>query len=121
MNKIGVKLKKLRDTLVSLESIYLQPHREDRSNIDATIKRFEFTIELFWSVLKDYFYLQGMDIKYPKNIIKEAYAGDIIHDEATWVDMLNDRNHTSHTYDKGLSDKIFLNIRSYVPILRISF
>jgi hypothetical protein len=42
----------LEKALQSLEAIAFKPFQKDRSNIDATIQRFEFTIELFWKTLK---------------------------------------------------------------------
>lgn len=44
---------KLGKALISLEKIIVKPDQEDRSNIDAAIQRFEFTIELFWKLLKN--------------------------------------------------------------------
>lgn len=45
---------KVEKTLVSLEVIIKKPMDEDRRNVDATIQRFEFTIELFWKFLKNF-------------------------------------------------------------------
>ena len=46
MQKLAVKFSKLQKALAALEAIYLKPTQADRSNIDATIQRFEFTFEL---------------------------------------------------------------------------
>jgi nucleotidyltransferase substrate binding protein (TIGR01987 family) len=121
MQKIELKLEKLRKALGALEAIYLKPTLEDRSNIDATIQRFEFTFELFWKVLKDFFYHKGLEINYPRDVIKQAYADKLVNNESLWLQMLKDRNLTSHTYDEILADQIFNHIKSYVPLLRESF
>jgi nucleotidyltransferase substrate binding protein (TIGR01987 family) len=121
MQKVKFKLEKLRKALETLEAIYLKPNLEDRSNIDATIQRFEFTFELFWKVLKEFFYQKGLEVNYPKDVIKEAYADNLIQNESLWIQMLKDRNLTSHTYDETLANEIFKNIKNYVPVLREAF
>lgn len=91
----------------------------DRVNIDATVRRFEFTFELAWKFLKDYFLEKGLSLNYPKEIIKEAFAAGLIDKENLWLQMLSDRNMTSHTCDEKLADEIYARIKSYVPELKI--
>ena len=118
MLRTQIKFEKFKKALSSLEAIYLKPAKEDRANIDATIQRFEFTFELAWKFLKDYFLEQGIQLNYPKEVIKEAFAVGIVNDENIWVKMLSDRNMTSHTYDEKLADEIYMRIKSYVPELK---
>lgn len=68
MQKITDKLKKVEQALIALEDVYLRPVSEDRVNIDATIQRFEFTFELFWKMLKEFFNQHGLELNYPKDI-----------------------------------------------------
>lgn len=121
MTKLVTKFDKLSKALIALEVIYLKPTLEDRSNIDATIQRFEFTFELFWKLLKEILNKQGLEVQYPKDTIKAAFSSKIIDDEEAWMQMLLDRNITSHTYDEVLADIIFARIRTYVPIIRKAF
>ena len=112
---------KTEKALMALEVIVKKPMEEDRSNIDATIQRFEFTVELFWKLLKKILFSKGVTAQYPKDVLREAYAGALIDDEQLWINMLNDRNQTSHTYDEDLANKIYENIKTYTPIFRKSF
>jgi len=121
MSKMKLEINKLRKALVSLEAIYLQSNREDRSNIDATIQRFEFTFELFWKTMKTFLNQKGVEVNYPKDVLKEAYASHFLEDEAVWLGMIKDRNLTSHTYDEALADEIFNRIKLYVPVFRQAF
>lgn len=118
MLRSSLKLEKFKKALVALEDIYLKPTQVDRANIDATIQRFEFTFELAWKFLKDYFFEKGLELNYPKEVIQQAFMARIIDDESIWVKMLRDRNMTSHTYDEKLADEIYLRIKLYVPELR---
>ncbi len=81
--------------------------------IDGTIQRFEFSIELFWKVLKKFLAEEGYEVKSPKQALQEAYQMEWIHDEALWIQMLEDRNETSHTYDDALATKIYSHIGEY--------
>lgn len=117
MLKTQIKLEKFKKALISLEAIYLKPPQEDRSNIDATIKRFEFTFELAWKSLKDYFLERDIQLNYPKDVIRQAFAVGLIDAESIWIEMLSDHNMTSHTYDEKLADEIYMRIRRYVPEL----
>ncbi len=117
MDKSTIKLEKFKKALASLTAIYQKPNQEDRSNIDATIQRFEFTFELAWKFLKDFFFQKGIVLNYPKEILQQAFASELISDEQLWLQMLSDRNMTSHTYDEKLADEIYSRIPKYVPLL----
>ncbi|WP_341758244.1 HI0074 family nucleotidyltransferase substrate-binding subunit [Candidatus Tisiphia endosymbiont of Ditula angustiorana] len=119
--KIELGFSKLSRALISLEDIVFKPMLEDRSNIDASIQRFEFTIELFWKLLRVILESKGVAVQYPKDVLREAFKGHLIDHEQEWLKMLLDRNITSHTYDEQLADKIYNNIRSYIPTLRSTF
>lgn len=119
--KIELGFKKLEKALVSLETIASKPMQEDRSNVDATIQRFEFTIELFWKLLKAVLETKGIETEYPRDVLQESYKGHLIDDDQVWLKMLKDRNLTSHTYDEKLADQIFLNIKTYIPTFRSTF
>lgn len=118
MQKSNLKFEKFQKALSSLEAVYTQPIRPDRLSIDATIQRFEFTFELAWKFLKDYFSKKDIELHYPKEILQEAFAVNLIENEDLWIRMLRDRNMTSHTYDEKLADEIYKRIQNYVPELR---
>jgi nucleotidyltransferase substrate binding protein (TIGR01987 family) len=118
MSKIEIKFEKFKKALLSLEAIYLKPMQEDRSNVDATIQRFEFTFELAWKFLKDYFLARDIELNYPKEVIQQAFQVNLIEHENVWIQMLQDRNMTSHTDNAKLADEIYARIKSYVPELR---
>jgi nucleotidyltransferase substrate binding protein (TIGR01987 family) len=118
MLRSNIKFEKFKKALISLEAIYLKQVQDDRANIDATIQRFEFTFELAWKFLKDYFNERDIELNYPKEVIQEAFNVNLIDNEDIWIKMLKDRNMTSHTYNEKLADEIYVRIKSYVPELR---
>jgi len=86
-------------------------HTKDELDKDGVIQRFEFTFELLWKALKIYLEYQGIIVKTPRDSFVEAFRIDLISDEKIFLDMLEDRNNTTHIYDKETSEKIFNRIK----------
>jgi nucleotidyltransferase substrate binding protein (TIGR01987 family) len=64
------------------------------------IQGFEFTHELSWNVLKDYLVEQGVSgIIGSKNASREAYKNELISNGEVWMEMIQSRNLSSHTYN----------------------
>lgn len=55
--------------------------RENPLAIDATIQRFEFTIELFWKALKYLLDHEGIETMTPRNALQEAYRAGWLQNE----------------------------------------
>lgn len=78
---------------------------------EGVIKRFEYTYELAWNVMKDYADFQGNpDIPGSRSAIREALKMGLITNGKTWMDMIESRIRTSHTYNEETADGIFKKI-----------
>lgn len=118
-NKLEDKLRDLKKAFSKLkESASRNP--DDDIVIDATIQRFEFTYELSWKLMKAYLEYNGnLEATSPRKAIKESFKEGLIEDGAQWLDMLQDRNRTSHTYDENCAIEIFNNIKEvYIEIFQ---
>jgi nucleotidyltransferase substrate binding protein (TIGR01987 family) len=63
------------------------------------IQSFGYTHELGWNVLRDYLKDQGTQQLYgSKDTVREAFAVGLVRDGETWMNMIRNRNHSSHTY-----------------------
>src|SRR3989338_2509420 len=82
------------------------------------IKAFEFTHELAWNVLKDYFADQGnMSITGSRDATREAFQKGLITDGAGWMEMIKSRNLTSHTYNEDVALEISQDVaRDYLRL-----
>lgn len=82
------------------------------------IQSFEFTHELAWNVMKDYFLYQGnSEIRGSRDATREAFKFDLINNGEIWMDMIMSRNKTTHTYDEDTANKIVSNIlNDYVDL-----
>ena len=79
---------------------------------EGLIQRFEYTHELAWNVMKDFFEYEGnTTIMGSRSATREAFARNIIHDGEGWMDMLKSRNQTSHTYNELTAEEIVFKIK----------
>jgi nucleotidyltransferase substrate binding protein (TIGR01987 family) len=92
---------------------------KDQLDNDGVIKRYEFTFELTWKTLKLYLLSEGIITSSPKEALKEAYRIGLFQDEEIYLDMLSDRNQTTHIYSEDVSKKILNRIKKiYLPALK---
>jgi len=82
------------------------------------IKAFEFTYELSWNVLKDYFQYQGtVTITGSRDAIREGFLREVILDGESWMKMVVDRNKAAHSYSEKVAKEIELNVLNvYYPL-----
>ena len=82
------------------------------------IQAFEFTHELAWKLMKDYFVDQGnTSITGSKDAIREAFKQGLIVDGEGWMDMIRSRNLSSHTYDEKTAQEIVKNVTGTYAVL----
>ena len=80
----------------------------DRAGV---IQAFEFTFEAVWKLLKHLAESEGLAAESPKRALIAGYKIGVIEDENLWLNMLADRNLTSHIYHVDVADRIFAAIR----------
>lgn len=77
------------------------------------IQSFEYTYELAWLTLKDYFEAQGeTNISGSRDAFRLAIKRGIIVDGDNWMNMIESRSLTSHTYDEVVADNVIQRILS---------
>lgn len=86
----------------------------------GTIHFFEMSFELAWNTVKDFLEEQGFtDVKSPRNALKKAFETGIIAGGHSWMELLVDRNLTSHTYDEAKATEVENLIKQkYFPLLK---
>ncbi len=73
----------------------------------GVVQAFEFTHELAWNVIKDYFEYQGnSSITGSRDATREAFQQKLIINGSIWMEMITSRNLTSHTYNKKIANDI---------------
>jgi nucleotidyltransferase substrate binding protein (TIGR01987 family) len=87
---------------------------------EGIIQRFEYTLELGWKTLKDKMESDGLilDRISPKVVVKEAFQAKYIDQIEVWMEMINDRNLLSHSYDLETFESVIPDIQSvYTSLL----
>jgi nucleotidyltransferase substrate binding protein (TIGR01987 family) len=83
--------------------------KRDLSELEdqGLIKAFEFTHELAWKMLKDFLESRGnKDIYGSKDAIRESFRLGLVNDGEIWMEMIENRNQTVHTYNLEVAKKI---------------
>ncbi len=112
MDKFQNKLNNFKNAVSRLhESIDAYNDLKNDVIKDAVIQRFEFTTELAWKSTREYLLEQGLtNINSPKSVMREAYNNNLITDDNGWLQILDDRNSTSHIYDEDDANDVYNRI-----------
>jgi len=87
--------------------------KKDMSKLEeqGLIKAFEYTFELAWNVIKDYYEYQGVtDIQGSRDAFRLAFQRGLIEDGETWMDMIDSRIQTTHIYNEKVARQIAQDI-----------
>lgn len=81
------------------------------------IQGFEFTHELAWNVLKDYLEMEGIQgLIGSRSTVREAFKRGLLMDGEVWMDMIEKRNLSIHTYNQAVASTVVAAIAErYYP------
>jgi len=97
-------LSRLSDALAQPKSEWLR---------DASIQRFEFTIELAWKTLARFAQREGIECASPRQAFRAAFKLGWIEDDDIWLAMVEDRNFATHTYNEKLAEELYSRLPGY--------
>ena len=115
LKKANLLLNDLNKALLRLDEALKQP--ENDFVRDAAIQRFEFCFELAWKAIQAAARLEGQDCASPRAAFSTAWRDGWISNEIAWLDMLDERNKTSHTYREAMAKEVFDNLPRHLPHL----
>src|SRR5690606_2656193 len=108
--------------LYQLESAVQLARERALSDLEkqGLIQAFEFTHELAWNVMKDYFVYQGQNlITGSRDAIRAAFNNGLIDDGEAWMNTIKSRNKTSHTYNEETAEEVTVEIiHSYLDLFK---
>ena len=77
------------------------------------IQAFEFTHELAWNTIKDFYENQGeTDIQGSRDAVRLAFRRGLVPNGEVWMDMIKSRNRTSHTYNEETMEEIVTAVQN---------
>lgn len=106
-------LEELSRSVLRLEEALQQPKNEFLR--DSVIQRFEFSIELAWKTSKRF---MGTGTNSPKDVIREMAQSGYISDVEIWLESIDMRNLSSHTYKEALAEKVYAFAAHFLPELK---
>ena len=115
---IQLKKKQTQRALVSLEEL-VSKYSANQTDVilrDALIQRFEYSTEAFWKYLKAYLQTEhNLSANSPREVIRTGLFAKLYSEEISQelLQMLDDRNLTSHTYVEELAESIAHRIPEY--------
>jgi len=112
MSRLNERIENFNKAFQIFQDI-IASYREDKLNVIfhmALVQSFKVCFELGWKVLKDYLNINGISVQLPRQVIKEAFNKEVIQNGQIWIDMLKDRNATSHEYNMDKVDKVLEKI-----------
>lgn len=112
IESFDLSLKRLEEVILEEESIIVR---------DAAIQRFEFTMELSWKSVQKFLRTEAIICRSPKQCLKDAFSFGLIEDDKKWIQMIEDRNLTAHTYNEETAQEVFKRLPLYLPLFRQLF
>ncbi|MFV8375481.1 nucleotidyltransferase substrate binding protein [Flavobacterium sp. LB1P62] len=86
------------------------------------IQSFEYTHELAWNVMKDFLIFEGIqNIVGSRSATREAFNKGLFEEGQIWMDMIESRNESVHTYNEETADKIAHKIKEVYFLAFINF
>jgi nucleotidyltransferase substrate binding protein (TIGR01987 family) len=101
------KLNKAVDSLLEAHALYQknpEGSAEKKAFRDACIQRFEFCVEFSWKVSMK---ALGSQTQAAKPAVREMGRNGLVSDVAEWLDYIEARNETSHSYDEEVAKKVY--------------
>ncbi len=111
VEQIKLQLATFDKVLAKLDKALKKDMAADDVYLDGVIQRFEFCFELAWKMMKAYLAYDGIEANSPRASIREGFAAGLIPNAEAWLDMLEKRNLSSHTYDEKTALDLYEHIK----------
>ena len=118
IEQIRLKKENYHHAVIRLQAALRKDANADDMYLDATIQRFEFCFELAWKLMKAVLEYDGIEVNSPRSCIRESWKQGLIPDAQEWLEMMEKRNLSSHTYDENAAREIYREVKGrYVVLL----
>jgi len=87
---------------------------------DSLIKRFELMYDLLWKYIREYINtMQGDAADSPRKVFQQCLSLSLINSDETQqlVDLIEDRNLTTHVYNIDLANKVAADIPKHFDVI----
>ena len=97
---------------------FITQDRLSKLEEQGLIKAFEYTYELAWNTIKDFYESQGeAGLQGSRDAIRLAFKRGLVQQGETWMAMIQSRIQTSHTYIEDIAKEVVKAIRDSYLVL----
>lgn len=121
IEQIRLKKEDYHHAFVRLQAALRKDVDMDDMYLDATIQRFEFCFELAWKLMKAVLQYDGIEVNSPRSCIRESWKQGLIPNAQEWLEMMEKRNLSSHTYDENAAREIYREVKGQYVVLLEAF
>lgn len=107
---MAVSIEEFKKATIRLEDALSQ--NKDEFIRDSVIQRFEFCVELAWKVSKK---IMGTSTSAPKQVVREMAQNGLVKDVEFWLQAIDERNLSSHTYNEILAEQVYAFAKRFCP------
>lgn len=120
MDRLSQRIQIARRALATLQELTLinSPTLVER---DAAIQRFEYSTEACWKAAQSVVSIQfGLELASPKSVIRACAQNAVLTeaDSRLAMELIDDRNLTSHTYNEALAQAIWSRLPTHLSVLQ---
>jgi nucleotidyltransferase substrate binding protein (TIGR01987 family) len=113
-----LELKKILD---KFEKVFEYKKEQFPCIVEAAILIFRHAFELYWKLFKKICLAEGREVNSPRSALQQAYAIGLINHEQVWLEIMEDRNLTSHTYKQPTANLIYTHCQQYLPVMQTTY
>lgn len=102
-------------------SRFVQKEKLNELEEQGLIQSFEYTFELAWKTLQDLLAEEAgyNEIRGPRPTLMQAFSDGYISEGEKWMEMLQDRNRSVHTYNEKIAGEIVHSVKNeYIQLLK---
>lgn len=114
------RFQNFKKALNQLEKFVAKKDELNEMEQQGLIKAFEYTFELAWTVIKDFYEYQGItNLQGSRDAFRTGVERGLISNGEEWMKMIESRIKTVHTYNEETADEIASAIvRNYFPMFQ---
>lgn len=115
------KLEAVKKQYFSAVERFEEVLKEKKTDIirDSAIKRFEFTFDLSWKLIKAFLEEEkGIKCVSPKECFREAFRQGLIDYNEFWTKITDLRNRAIHTYGEKFADELYKKLPKILKLFQ---
>lgn len=112
LNELAKTLQSLNESLQLYHRTAETDPQVKKAFRDASIQRFEYCLEFCWKTAMK---VLGSTTLAAKPAVREMARNNLISNPDLWMEFVEARNQTSHSYDEEVAKTVFKSIEAFYP------